>query len=137
MGILTVEDYVEIRALIDTQIDADVLPDSVIEMDVFLGAAEDDVLAEVPDAASKVNGELRRIKRAITCYTAAYLVESYLPYSYGRLGEIWFTRTREVGPAELAQRLLLRAEQDLEEVGGAPKRHAVFARVASRNRRWL
>lgn len=137
MAILVPADYVQIRALIDTQIDEDVLPDTVIEMDVFLGAAEDDVVAEVPDAATKTGDALRRIKRAIACYTAAYLVESYLPYSYGRLGEIWFTRTREVQPSELSQRLRLRAEQELEEVGGKPKRHPVFSRVVSRNRRWL
>ncbi len=76
MTILTALDYPAIRAALDVSLNAQQLPDATIAQDVFLGAAEAELLQRVPTAASMTGGDLARVKRALVWLTAAYLAHS-------------------------------------------------------------
>lgn len=77
MALLTAQDYPEIRALIDAQLTANDLRDSVIGADVHLGQAEREIVARVSNAQALVDAEGQdgeRVKYAAKCLTAASLV---------------------------------------------------------------
>lgn len=76
MTILDEEDYPAIRAVLDVSLSRTDLPDDTIEQDVFLGRAEAELLARVPDAASRTGAELLSVKRALVYLTAAALAHS-------------------------------------------------------------
>lgn len=76
MAILQAADYPAIRAALDVDLNAQALPDAVISQDIFLGAAEAELLERVPDAADKTGDDLKRVKRALVWLTAAYLAHS-------------------------------------------------------------
>ena len=76
MAILTALDYPAIRAALDVSLNAQQLPDATIAQDVFLGAAEADLLRRVPTAAAMTGNDLARVKRALVWLTAAYLAPS-------------------------------------------------------------
>ncbi len=77
MALLTSSDYPEIRALIDAQLTANDLRDSVIGADVHLGQSEREIVARVSNAQALVDAEGQdgdRVKYAAKCLTAASLV---------------------------------------------------------------
>lgn len=74
MPILQANEYPEVRALIDTNLTSDDLPDDIIAMGVYQGEAEDLVVRWDPDAASRTGDELLKVKRAICCLIAAELI---------------------------------------------------------------
>lgn len=65
--------HASIRAAIDVQLDASSLPGEIIDLDIYSGAAHDDVLALLPDAESKTGDELVLVKRAAVFFAAARL----------------------------------------------------------------
>jgi len=73
MTLLSSTDYPSVRAAIDTSLDSAVLPDALIARDVFVGAAELDVLARDPLAASRTGTDATRITLAAIYLTAARL----------------------------------------------------------------
>ena len=68
------EDATVIRQAIDVSIGLNELPDDVIWQDIYAGASEREVLAEVSDAASKTGDDLKRCRAAAIYYCAARLV---------------------------------------------------------------
>jgi hypothetical protein len=100
MSILTVEHFDQVRAavdisLIDPEIDADedqILPDSIIAMDIYQGLAELAVEERDPDFASRTGSDLLRVRNAAVYFTASLLVpaipfltrEVFGDYSYTR-----------------------------------------------------
>lgn len=73
-SILPEANYNDVRAAIDVTLTANDLPDSTIGADVYRGAAEDDVLNRVSDAASKTGNDLKRVQRAAVMFCAARLI---------------------------------------------------------------
>lgn len=69
-------DFPTIRALIDVSITPHDLSDDIIKSEVFLAAAEQEVLGLDPDAATRTGEDQQRIKRAVMYFTAANLVPS-------------------------------------------------------------
>lgn len=76
MAILKSGDYPAIRAVIDVKLTGSDLPDETIGQDVFIGRAEAELLARVPDAASKTDNDLKHVTRALIYLTAALIVPS-------------------------------------------------------------
>lgn len=76
MPILTTADYPAIRAALDVGLNEAQLTNATIGQDIFVGAAESELLRRVPDAASKVGEDLKRVKRALVYLTAALLAHS-------------------------------------------------------------
>ncbi|MCB9172349.1 MAG: hypothetical protein H6637_05435 [Ardenticatenales bacterium] len=76
MSLIDATHYPEIRAALDTTLDATRLPDSVIEQSIYLGAAEAEVLRLDSQAQERVDGggeEALAIQRAVIYLTAARL----------------------------------------------------------------
>lgn len=73
MPILTSDDYGAIRAAIDTSLDATVLPNSIIGLSIYVGAAELEVVARDSQAASRTGDAATHIKNAAIYLTAARL----------------------------------------------------------------
>lgn len=71
--ILTSADFPAIRAALDTELDTNSLTDAVIALDIYSGAADQDVLALDPDAESRIGEDANRIQRAAVFFCAARL----------------------------------------------------------------
>ena len=76
MAILSSADYPAIRAALDVSLNAQQLTDATIGQDIFVGAAEAELLRRVPDAASRTGDDLKRVERALVWLTAALLAHS-------------------------------------------------------------
>lgn len=76
MAILSSADYPAIRAALDVSLNAQQLSDATIGQDIFVGAAEAELLRRVPDAASRTGDDLKRVERALVWLTAALLAHS-------------------------------------------------------------
>ena len=76
MALVEAEDFPEIRALLDAQLTANDLRDTVIAADVHLGAASREVLGRIPNAQAWVDAgdeDGLRVKRIVKLLTAASL----------------------------------------------------------------
>lgn len=73
MAILASTDYPAIRAAIDTDLDTGTLSDNAIGLNIYAGAADQDVYARDPDADSRTGEDANRIKRAAVYFCAARL----------------------------------------------------------------
>jgi hypothetical protein len=81
MPLLTSADYPSIRALVDTGLTQEQLPDTTIALDVFLGAGQDAVLQRDPLAETRTGAQLDRARRAAMLFTAALLAPTVLQRS--------------------------------------------------------
>lgn len=132
MAILTSSEYPAIRAALDVGLNANDLPDSVIGQSIFLDAAEAELVARVPGAASMTGESLKRVKRALIWLTAAYLAGSVVritslsvqtrDLSYARA-----TFDPEQKAAELRARAEIEISQLLTPEESTPARFTIFA----------
>ena len=67
-------DYAMVRAAIDLSVTASVLPDATIQLDIFQGAAEAELLGRYPDIADAEGADLVVAKRAAAYLTAARIL---------------------------------------------------------------
>jgi hypothetical protein len=73
MAILTSADWPAVRAALDTELDTNSLTDAVIALNIYSGAADQDVLALDPDAETRTGEAANRIQRAAVFFCAARL----------------------------------------------------------------
>lgn len=73
MTLITSADYDSIRKAIDLDLTATDLPNEVIGLDVFHGAAEREVIARHPTAADETGDDLKRVQAAVIYLVAARL----------------------------------------------------------------
>ena len=92
--------------------DDEVLPDSVIEMPIYLGVAESLVLARFPQSIDYTGTQLTRVQNALIYYTAALLLPAIPFYIRENFGDYSYTRP-EIDLARLANALKLRANNEL------------------------
>lgn len=125
----------DVRAALDVKLDAAMLPDSVIEMDIHSGAAAREVIARVPDAESKTGDDEKRVKAAAVYLTAARMV-----YAVAQITSI-SVQTRDTSysrrawdPEAKKTELLALAEDELAVViepgATTPGRPTMFAAAA-------
>ena len=67
-------DLASVRRAIDVSLTAALLPDAVIQDQVYLGMAEAEVLRRDPDALSRTGDERAAVRRAAVFLTAALLL---------------------------------------------------------------
>lgn len=135
MAILAVGDYPAIRAALDVGLNAQQLPDATIGQDVFLGAAEAELLRRVPTAASMTGANLARVKRALVWLTAAYLAHSVVRITSLSVTTRDMSYSRQTfDPDEKARELRSRAEGEIgmliEPTQAAPGRPTMFTLAA-------
>lgn len=112
---LTVDDFPQIRALIDTSFAGlagddpeNPFPDTLIEMPIYLGVAENWLLGKLPLAASYTGANLQTVKNAIIYYTASLLAPALTSFTKENFGDYSYTRTN-IDTAQLAGQLVQRA----------------------------
>lgn len=92
MALLSAAEYPAIRAAIDIALDSTTLPDSIIALDMYVGAGQRDVLLIDPLAESRTGNDLLHATTAAILFTAARLVgalpqivkETFPDHSYER-----------------------------------------------------
>lgn len=92
MALITASEYPAVRAALDTSLDSTVLPDGVIGLPIYQGAAEAEVLWRDPSAASRSGAEQIRIKNAVVFLTAARLAPRLPQITGERFGEHGYSR---------------------------------------------
>lgn len=132
MAILTTAEYPAIRAALDVSLNANDLPDSVIGQSVFLDAAEAELLARVPDAATKTGSDLARVKRALIWLTAAYLAGSVVRVTSMTVQTRDLSYSKAIfNPEQKAAELRTRAEVEIAALltpeENTPGRFTIFA----------
>jgi hypothetical protein len=85
-------DYIAVRAAMDLSLKEPNVPDSIIQLDIFQGAAEREVLARDPEAESREDDELARVKAAAVYLTAALLLPAVPQLLRERLGDQTYER---------------------------------------------
>jgi siderophore synthetase component len=140
--LLTPSDYAAVRAALDISLTEAVLPDSVIELDVYLGAAEREVRAAVPDAESQVGENLERCRAAAILICAANLAPAIPRLQSERLADYTY-QAQSVDWAKLAAALKERAKNELMAVTttdtaeqASQFRHPVFGVAKGRRGTW-
>jgi len=71
--LLSSDDYPAIRAAIDVSLDSALLPDTIIALDLYIGAGQRDVLAIDPLAETRMGDDLLHAQTAAILFTAARL----------------------------------------------------------------
>ncbi len=131
MPILTTADYPAIRAALDTELNSQKLPDAIIAQDIFLGAAEAELLNRIPNAASMTGENLKRVKRALIWLTAAYLASSVVRITSMSIQTRDLSYSRQTfDPDEKAAELRSRAEAEIrmliDPTDETPRRPTMF-----------
>ena len=96
------EDYVAVRAAMDLSLKPANVPDVIIQLDIFQGVAERQVLERDPDAADRVGDELLRVKTATVYLTAALMLPVVPQLVRERLGDQTYERLQMDVPARVA-----------------------------------
>lgn len=133
-------DYPQIRAAIDTKLNDKTLPDSVIEMDIYLDAGERDVLSRV--SLSDITGDASKeayAKRAAIYFVAARLVWAVVQATSmtTQTRDLAITR-RAWDPAEKEAELLAKAAkemgylEDSDDQTDPPSGTLIFGRIKGR-----
>jgi hypothetical protein len=132
-----VVDHDAVRAVIDTSLTEDVLPDATISLSAFAGAALSYVEARDPEAQTRTGDEATRLNRAVVYLTAAHLLPSVPQLVSEKLGPVSTTRLA-TNWQERAADLRLRADEEIQAVldadARAPSRPTVF--TTARGTRW-
>lgn len=132
MGILTAAEFPAIRAALDVGLNAQTLPDETIGQEIFLGAAEAELLKRVPTAAAMTGSDLKRVKRALVWLTAAYLAHSVVRITSLSVQTRDISYSRQTfDPDKKAAELRSRAETEIgllvEPSAATPARPTMFA----------
>ena len=85
---LTAAEYPSIRAALDVGLDDEALPDSIIELPIYSGAAELEILRRVPDLYTKSGVDKRKCINAMILLTAAYLAPAMPQITSETLGDV-------------------------------------------------
>lgn len=125
MALLTTADYPAIRAALDVSLTARDLPDSVIGLAIYVGAAEAEVLVRDPVAASRIGAEKQHLVNAAVFLTAAYLAPALPALTKERFAE--YSYEQEVDWLARAADLRRRFEAELAAVL-APNDAATYSR---------
>jgi hypothetical protein len=138
MALLDLPDYPAIRAALDVTLDAGLLPDALIGLPINVGAAEAEVLARDPAAATRTGVALQHVKNAAILLTAANLAPSLPAFTAQAFGSTSFQHKPVDWVARAAQ-LRQRADDELASVlqpaAVAPERPTMFAVAAGRRGR--
>jgi len=112
-ALLTTAEYPAIRAAIDVSLDAGMLPDPIIDLDIYAGAAVRDVLAIDSSAESRTGGELAHAQNAAVYFAAARIIGA-LPQITRETRDTHSYQRAEVKAAERAAELRSLASAELD-----------------------
>lgn len=116
MALITSDDFPAVRAAINVTLDEVGLPDAVIALPIYLGAADTDVKARDPLWATRTAGDLRHLKNATIYFTAARLVLSLPRINSETFGQRYQFRVDQLSPTEQAASLQAFGDMEIEAV---------------------
>lgn len=139
MPLLSSSDYPAIRAAIDIRLNSTLLPDSIIALDLYIGAGMRDVLAVDSVAESRTGTELQHAKTAAILFTAARLIgalpkvtgEDFGNYGYKLQATDWAVRAGELRSQASAE-----LDAYLDAGDAASDRPTVFSVAPGYRGRW-
>lgn len=138
MTLIVAGDYEAIRKALDTSLDNRLLPDAVIGLDLYAGAASRAVLARDPDAATRTGTAGQQIKLAAILWCASLIAPALPQISGEDHGDDSYRRVL-ASPEKLAADLRARAEAELAAVllpdAPTPYRPPVFTLARGRRGR--
>lgn len=110
-------DFDQVRACLDPTASADraALPDEVIALPIFLGAAESEVQARDPDWATRSGAALLHLRNAVVYLTAERLLRMARDVTSEQIGDYRYTLVPLDRPA-LAATMRQLASQELQAV---------------------
>lgn len=137
MSLLTSADYPAIRAALDVHLDSTLLPDSIIALNIYQGAAEMEVKRRDPLAETRTGDDATRVRLAAIYLCAAALAPA-IPRILSQSLEGHFFSIQAATWQDLAARLTALAHDHLQTVtGGAPTLAPFhFARAAGGRGKW-
>jgi len=106
--------YPAVRAAIDTSLDSNSLPDSIISLQIYHERAESIVLDVDPDAATRTGAEKTHIENATVFMIASLLAPAVPQITAERVGEI--SVNRKVDWNKRAEELRQLANEELAAV---------------------
>lgn len=112
MALFTATEYPQVRALLDTTLKAEQLPDEIIALDAFHGAAERDVLERVPDAASRAGMQLQRLIHAALLLCAANVAPALPRLLRDRFAD----QEIQLAPVDMAARATALQQEAYDEI---------------------
>jgi len=134
MALLTISDYPAVRAALDISLTSAALPDAIIELDLYAGAATRAIRARDPIAESRTGDDLARVQLAAVLWCAALLVPALPQIASETHGDDTYRRQTS-DPLVFATELRGRAEAELAAVlnagtGSRSPRPFAFTRAA-------
>lgn len=115
--LITSAEYPAIRAALDTELDSDKLPDSIIALSIYKEKARQDVLKRDPDAESRTGDKFTHVQNAAIYLCAALLAPAVIRVtSVNVQGRDLSYQRRIWDPADKAAELRELAEQELAAV---------------------
>ncbi len=111
MSLLSTSDFPAIRAALDVSLKTTTLSDAVIALPIYQGAAEAEVLARDPLAASRTGAALQHVVNAAIFLTAAYLAPALPALTAETIGK--YSYQRDVDWTARAAELRARADAEL------------------------
>jgi len=115
MPLLTAADYPAIRAALDISLTSAELPDLIIGLDMYVGAAQRAIRARDPIAESRTGDDLARVRLAAMLWCAALLVPALPQIASETHGDDTYRRQTS-DPLAVALELRGRAEAELAAV---------------------
>ncbi len=142
MTLLVPADYPAIRAALDVTLTEATLPDSIIELDLYLGAAEREVRASDPDAETRTGEARERVRAAAMLLCAANLApaipriaaEQLADYRYQQQPVDWMKLAAELRERAKAELTALTTTDATEQASRF--RHPSFAVAKGRRGVW-
>lgn len=140
MAILTAADYPAIRAALDVELDAEALPDDMINMSIYRAAADQDVIDLDPLAESRTDGtEVARVKRAAIYFCAARLAPVVPRIQRMTMGGDTSFERSVFDPQQRAGELRAMARDEIDEIltpaEDAPRKPTFFSKASGRRGR--
>lgn len=142
MPILTSADFPQVRALLGgAEVTAATLPETIIQMDVYQGAAEDWATARIPTGTVLTVPQVATQKRATLYYLAGLLAPVLPDYTMRRDASGTEEQVRPIDRREQQADLFALAEAQLADILGllpatAGPMAAQFKTAGPKRRRW-
>lgn len=136
MALIGPADYPAVRAAIDVTLDSSSLPSEIIALPIYQGAAEADVLARDPQAATRQGDEQIRIRSATVYLTASYLIQALPQITHQNFAGYSYQRSQQ-DPAKRAAELRALGLSHIDGLTGQvqpPTPYPTFFRRASGGR---
>lgn len=90
--LLGAADYPEVRAALDTSLTAELLPDAILALPIYVPAGIADVLAIDPGAEARTGADGAAVHRAAVCFSAARLAVAAPAIQSEAFGDVTYDR---------------------------------------------